>query len=128
MEQKIAKRNSIVLIRYPFTDLTGAKVRPAVVVTPDHLLNKLDDILCIFISSTIPEELLPTDFVLKPEHPSFTKTGLKHQSVFRTHKLALLNKSLVLRNLGEVEKNTMNEIDNRLTIALGLSEKSEGIC
>jgi len=38
MAQSIVKRGSVVLIRYPFTDLTGVKVRPTLVVTPNHLL------------------------------------------------------------------------------------------
>lgn len=122
MGQQIVKRNSVVLIRYPFTNLKGVKVRPAVILTPDHLLTKLDDVLCLFISSVIPEKLLPTDFIFKSDHPSFSKTGLKQQSIFRTHKLALLHKSLILRNLGEVEKDIMKEIDQKLIIALGLSE------
>ena len=97
MAQSIVKRGSVVLIRYPFTDLTGAKVRPALVVTPDHLLPRLEDVLCLFISSAMPDDLLPTDFVLDPRHPSFPTTGLKRRSVLRMHKLALLHKVLVLR-------------------------------
>jgi len=124
MVKQRVKRNSVVLIRYPFTDLTGVKVRPAVILTPDHLLNELDDVLCLFISSVIPGKLLPTDFILEPEHPLFYKTGLKQLSIFRAHKLTLLHKSLVMRNLGEVDKNIMKEIDQRLIIALGLSEQN----
>ena len=37
MAQSIVKRGSVVSIRYPFTDLTGAKVRPALVVTGARL-------------------------------------------------------------------------------------------
>jgi len=120
MAELIVKRGSVVLVRYPFTDLVGAKVRPAVILTPDELLRKLDDVLCLFISSSIPADLLPTDFVLEITHPSFLKTGLKHRSVFRTHKLALLQKSLVLRVLGEIADELMDEINRRLRIALGL--------
>jgi hypothetical protein len=29
MAQQIVRRGSVVLIRYPFTDLTGVKVRPS---------------------------------------------------------------------------------------------------
>ncbi len=65
----------MVLIRSPCTDLTGAKVRPALVLTPDHLLPRLEDMLCLFISSAMPEELLPTDFILEPGHASFLQTG-----------------------------------------------------
>ena len=120
MAQSVVKRGSVVLIRYSFTDLTGAKLRPALVLTPDHLLPRLEDVLCLFISSVLPEELLPTDFVLEPEHTSFLKTGLKRRSVLRMHKLALLHKALVLRVLGEGEQTLMLEVNQRLRLALGL--------
>ena len=42
MAKRLVKRGSVVLVRYPFTDLTGSKVRPAVVLSPNSLLNKLD--------------------------------------------------------------------------------------
>ena len=120
MAQSIVKRGSVVLIRYPFTDLAGAKVRPVLVVTPNHLLPRLEDVLCLFISSAPPNDLLPTDFVLEPGHPSFPATGLKRRSVLRMHKLALLHKVLVLRVLGEGERSLMSEVDQRLRLALGL--------
>jgi len=68
----------------------------------------------------MPGELLPTDFVLEEKHPSFAKTGLKYRSVLRVHKLALLNKSLVVRVLGEMSTDLMNEVNQRLRLALGL--------
>lgn len=120
MVERIVKRGSIVLIRYPFTDLTSFKVRPAVVLTPDELLNKINDVLCLFISSSIPDELLQTDFILEKTHSSFTQTGLKSRSILRTHKLALLQKSLVIRVLGKLDDELMKEINKRLKIALGL--------
>ena len=90
----------MVLVRYPFTDLTNTKVRPAVVLTPDHLIRRLDDVLCLFISSSMPAELLPTDFILEPGHSFFSRTGLKYRWYSRTHKLALLDRSLVLACFG----------------------------
>jgi mRNA interferase MazF len=120
MAQSIVKRGSVVLIRYPFTALSGAKVRPALVLTPDHLLSRLEDVLCLFISSAMPEELLPTDFVPEPGDVSFLKTGLKRRSVLRMHKLALLHKALVLRVLGEGDQALMHEVNQRLRLALGL--------
>jgi mRNA interferase MazF len=110
----------VVLIRYPFTDLSGAKVRPALVLTPDHLLRRMEDVLCLFISAVMPDALLPTDWVLEPGHPSFPRTGLKRRSVFRMHKLALLHHTLVLRVLGEGDQVLMHEVDQRLRLALGL--------
>ena len=110
----------MVLVRYPFTDLSTTKVRPAVVVTSNLLLPQMEDVLCLFVSSVMPGELLPTDFVLEPSHPTFPATGLRLRSVFRTHKLALLHQGLVLRKLGDLEEPLMREIDSRLQLALGL--------
>ena len=120
MAQSVVKRGSVVLIRYPFTDLPAPKVRPALVLTPDHLLPRLEDGLCLFISSALPAELLPTDFVLDPGHASFLNTGLKRRFVLRMHKLALLHKALVLRVLGEGDQPLMHKVNQRLRLALGL--------
>ncbi len=123
MGRRIAKRGSVVLVRYPFTDLSGAKVRPAIIITPDEFLKRMDDVICLFISSAVPEsnKRLPTDFVLETTHPSFSKTGLKYCSVLRCHKLALLSKRLVERVMGEIDQPLMTEVDRCLRLALGLS-------
>ena len=97
MGKRIVKRGSIVLVRYPFSDLSTTKVRPAVILTPDDLLSQVDDALCLFVSSVIPTDLLPTDLIVEESHPAFNKAGLRYSSVFRAHKLALLHKSLILR-------------------------------
>jgi mRNA interferase MazF len=120
MAQSLVKRGSVVLIRHPFTDLTSVKVRPAPVLTPDHVLPRLEDVLCLFISPAMLAEILPTDFVPEPEYPSFLHTGLKRRSVLRMHTLALLHKALVLRVLGEGDQSLMHEVDHRLRLALGL--------
>ena len=114
------------LIRYPFTDLSGAKVRPALVVSPDNLLPRVDDVLCLFISSSIPSVLLPTDFVLESGHGSFAMTGLKRRSLLRMHKLALLHKTLVVRVLGQADPALMHEVNRRLRLALGPVETTPG--
>lgn len=120
MGKKIVRRGSIVLVRYPFSDLSGTKVRPAVILTPDNLLFRMEDVLCLFISSSIPAGVLPSDLILEKSHPSFGKTGLQFQSVFRAHKLALLHKSLVVRALGEADQRLIEMLNGKLRVALGL--------
>ena len=58
MAYPIVRRGSVILVRYPFTDLSGAKVRPAVILTPDKFLPRIDDVLCLFISSSMPVEMV----------------------------------------------------------------------
>lgn len=120
MSPRRLKRGSVVLVRYPFTDLTTAKVRPAVVLSPEPFLSRGDDVVLLFISSVIPPDPLPSDFVLTPEHPAFAATGLKYPSVFRGHKLTVLHKSLVQRVLEELDAELLARLNACLKIALGL--------
>ena len=54
-------RNEIVLIRYPFSDLSGAKVRPAVIVSPIH--PSIDVLITPLTSRT--SSLQPGEFVMQ---------------------------------------------------------------
>lgn len=79
-----------------------------------------DDVLLLFISSVIPADPLPSDFVLAPEHPAFASTGLKYPSIFRGHKITVIHKSLVQRVLRELRDELLARLDACLKIALGL--------
>jgi hypothetical protein len=68
----------------------------------------------------MPDDLLPSDFVLEKTHASFASTGLKFRSVFRAHKLALLYKSLIFRVLGFSDDDLLGTLNERLRIALGI--------
>ncbi len=113
----ILHRGDIVLVPFPFTDLTGQKVRPAVIVSPDPIGK---DIILAFITSVVPSPLLSTDFLLEKSHPEFHLTGLRPASVFRMAKLGTLHRSLILRRLGKVGPQIQQDLDQRLEKAIGL--------
>ena len=73
----------IVLIHFPFTDLTGSKLRPALVIHESE-----NDVVVAFISSKIPGHLQDSDFLVSMDHPSFISTGLKVSSVIKFDKIA----------------------------------------
>jgi mRNA interferase MazF len=106
-----------VLVPFPFTDLTGEKLRPAVIVSPDP--QELDAVIA-FISSMVPSELAETDFMLTPDHPDFSKTGLKKVSIFKLKKLLTIERTKLIRRLGRVSPAIQEELDRRLRNALGL--------
>ncbi len=85
------KRGDIVLVPFPFTDLSSQKVRPAVVLTPAP---ESSDILIAFISSVVqPKAAQPTYYVLKeqlkgtvlfnPENNKIEPSPITHQSYTR---------------------------------------------
>lgn len=53
-------RNEVILVRYPFSDLSGSKVRPAVVVSTPHVSQ---DVFIVPLTSKA-SGLLPGEFIL----------------------------------------------------------------
>ncbi len=110
------ERGTIVLVRFPFTDYSSEKLRPAVVISAD---NKKD--VCVaFISSIVPLELEKADFLLTKKDEEFASTGLKKDSVFRMNKIATIDKGIILGKLGKVSDGLQERLDEKLRIALGL--------
>lgn len=110
------ERGDIVLVRFPFTDLSGSKLRPALVVAFE---NKYGDVILAFISSGV-KETGNTDFVLKEGNGDFSKTGLKKTSVFKMGKLATLSKDLLSGKIGSVSPRLQEKLDEKLRKALRL--------
>ena len=110
------KRGDIVLVPFPFTDLSKEKVRPAVVISVENDI----DVSVAFISSMIPQESTATDFVLSESNPDFSVAGLKRSSVFKMNKVITLERSKILRRLGKVSPCIQKELDIRFKLAFGI--------
>jgi len=113
------KRGTVVLTLFPFTDLTSSKRRPAVVVSGNA--SDQDDVIVAFISSVIPDTFSQTDFLYDMLQPDFSQSGLKKSSVVKLDKLATINKSIILGELGSVSNRSLETINEKLKVALDLN-------
>ncbi len=111
------RRGSVVLAIYPFTDLSSAKRRPALVVSATGRPGR-DCILAFITSRTGQTET--TDLVLDPSDKDFGATGLRMASRVRCGKLLTLDRSLLTGRLGQLSGQLMAEVDLRLKTALAL--------
>jgi mRNA interferase MazF len=118
MPRRVLQRGDVVLVTFPFTDLTGTKVRPAVIVSANP---QTEDMVVAFISTVIPPVLAPTDYQLDEQHREFHQTGLRFRSVFRLRRLTTLERHLIRRRLGRVSPALQAELDARLKLALALA-------
>ena len=84
---------SIILTRFPFTDLTGDKRRPALVVSDDN--DRRSDLVVCFITS------VPRTGPDMAQIDATPGTGLKVPSVVRFDKIATLERSVITGKLGD---------------------------
>ena len=104
------KKGSVVLIPFPFTDLKGRKIRPAVVLC----MSGLDVTIC-FITSELKWKSEYDIYVLP-----YKNNGLKAPSLIRTSKIATIDSTLVLGELGELSDIEIEELDKSLRRLLQL--------
>jgi|SRR5579872_997024 len=97
-------KGDIVLIPFPFTDLSGNKLRPALVLTENTL-----DITVSFITTQLQWQE-PADIVLQPQ----TKNGIKKLSIVRLSKIATIDKSLIVGIIGSINSSQVLELNQKL--------------
>jgi len=108
------KKGDIVLVPFPFTDLSNSKVRPAVIVSEDNVNG--DDIIVVFVSSRQNEHLRKHDILIKQSE----KNGLKTDSIIKTGKIATLEKRIILGEIGAMDARLLQEIDAKFRLLFGL--------
>lgn len=105
-------KDKVVLVSFPFDDLSGTKVRPAVCLT--RPVGSHGHVVLAFITSQPPSEPLDSDVTLDPLDPDFPATGLRVRSTIRLHRLVTLTSSLLQRELGTLGAARRREISERL--------------
>lgn len=103
----------VVLLTYPFSDLSASKVRPAIVVSPDSENRILDDGVFLLITSNT-SRLSPFDLLVETSHPEFANTGLLKNSAIRVNKVWTLRSILVRRVLGKLGPQLRGDALSRL--------------
>jgi len=111
-------KGDIILITFPFSDLTSTKVRPVLVLSPED--PKQQDFIVALITSNIIRSILISDHLLLTSDSDFAGTGLKTDSVIRMSKLHNLRKSLAKKRLGKVSGELMKKLEKKLLLAFGL--------
>jgi mRNA interferase MazF len=110
-------RGDVVLVDWPYSDRTGSKLRPAVVVQADFLNGLIDDIVLVQITSK-GHGIPGTEVVLDPTVE--TASGLLHVSYAFCPNLLTADPGLIDQTIGRLSGAAMRAIDSSLKATLEL--------
>ncbi len=111
-------KHKIILVPFPFDDLTTNKVRPAVCLT--NSIGPHNHVIVAFITSRAPIVLLASDFLIDVDRDGFAQTGLRVSSTLRLHRLMTLSTGIIERELGRLPAWMGLEVESRLRALFGL--------
>ena len=92
------EQRSVILIPFPYTDLSGAKKRPALVISSNDFNSKSEDVICCLITSN-PED---RQYSIKITNKDMEKGYLEFESKIKPYRIFTVNKKLVYKVLGKL--------------------------
>lgn len=96
-KNQLLKKGDIILIPYPFAELSNVKVRPALVLAITQ--DKFKDIVLAAITSVVPEEPSKNDLLILPSE----QNKLRTKSIIKLDRLFTLKRENVLADLGKLQ-------------------------
>ena len=89
------RQGDIVLVSFPFTDLTSSKRRPALVISPDSFNELRGDLVLAAITSQLTDD--PDTVVLR--EADYVDGQLPKPSIVKTTKIFTIHASLVIKKV-----------------------------
>ena len=100
------KKWEVILVPFPFTDLTTNKKRPALIVSHNDY-NKSYNLVIAMITSNIKDS--DEDYKIK----KWSESGFPKESVIKM-KFSTIDKSIIVRKLGALKKEDIETFKQRL--------------
>jgi mRNA interferase MazF len=102
-------RGDIVLVDYPFSDRTGSKVRPSLVVQSDALNCRIDDTILAAISRST-HRVSATQLYIDISTPDGAATGLRQNSTIQCENRLTYDQRLIIAQIGQLSDAQLQQI------------------
>ena len=99
-------KGDVVVIPFPFSDLSQSKRRPALVLAP---LQGNDTILCQITSKNIKD-----NYAISVDEADFESGSLKQAGNIRPNRLFTADTHIILYRIGIIKKNKLNQVINKV--------------
>lgn len=110
---ELKKEGAIALLRFPQSDLNESKLRPVLFIK--KLPGNFNDWLVCMISTKMKNEIHGTDEVISMTSDDFQLSGLKHESLIRILRLAVVDENIFAGSIGEISTERLLRIKRNLS-------------
>lgn len=99
-------KGDVVIVPFPFSDLSQTKRRPALVIAT---LQGNDMILCQITSQSVSDR-----YAIGLDNSDFNSGGLNQPSNIRPNRLFTADKQIILYKAGEIKSEKLTEVINKI--------------
>ncbi len=100
-------QREIILIPFPYSDLTFSKKRPALIISNNSIKN-FEDLICVLVTSKIHKD----DILIKKEN--IEKGSLPFKSAIKPHRIFTIDKRIIVKRICKIDKKLYKEVFDRI--------------
>lgn len=100
-------QREIVLIPFPYSDLTLSKKRPALIISNEKI-NKMQDRICCLVT-TKPHK---NDLMITKD--SLEEGALPFKSFVKPHRIFTIHENIIIKKLCRINNNLHNSVINKI--------------
>ena len=99
------KQRDLLLVPFPFSDQSGRKVRPVVVISNNDFNKNSDDILIVGVTSNLSKEKYSINLANKDleQGKLITPCCIKSENILK------IEKELIIKKIGKIKKDTLKK-------------------
>lgn len=104
------KQRQIVLVPFPYSDLSSTKRRPVLIVSNDSYNQKFSDVVVCVITSNLRK----VDYSVKLSNDDLEIGVLPENSVVKSHKLFTIHKDKILKTFSLVKEEFFGQVNKKI--------------
>ncbi len=112
----IYKPGDLILVPFPFSNKLQAKVRPVVIVSIESYNRYAGDVVVCGVTS----KLKPMRFAIQIDQSNLSSGLLKAPSKIKVDAIASVEKSIIIKSIGRLNKATLDKVKDLLRTLFAL--------
>lgn len=100
------EQRDLLLVPFPFSDQSGRKVRPVMILSNNQFNESSEDILIIGVTSNISKD----QYTLKLDNHDLEEGKLITNCIIKVENVLRLDKNLIIKKIGKVKREKLKEI------------------
>jgi len=103
-------QRKIVLVPFPYSDLTNTKKRPVLIISNNDYNNRMEDVVVCVITSKIYDD----DYSVQLLNENLIFGALPEESCIIAHKLFTINKSKIIKIFSQIDRETFQNVIDKI--------------
>lgn len=104
------EQRELVLVPFPFSDFSGRKVRPVLVLSKDKFNEFSEDVVVCGVTSNIRQE-----YSVEIKERDLEEGYIFEPCCVKAENILKINKKLLIKKIGKLKKETFSEVLKKLT-------------